>query len=176
MRLAVLLVVAVIPLSVRAEPGAMSQHPRAGLLAEIEFHENSARMGDASGSQLGRVAAWAEDNFDGLIVVDGHADARGPARNNVRLSLRRARLVRDHLIAIGVDPSQIVISAFGAEGRKRARVAVWGTHNSLESVIAGRRNAKQVYVNDDRVLELQQTRHARQAPMQRRRSHTCCVK
>ena len=173
MRLALLVVVVLVPLSVGAEPGNMSQHPRAGLLAEIEFHENSARMGDAAGSQLGHVAAWAEDNFDGLIVVDGHADARGPAKNNVALSMRRARLVRDQLIAIGVDPTQIVISAFGAETRRHARVRVWGTHNTLESVIAGRRNAKEVLVNDDRVLELQQ-RQARPSPMRTRRSHTCC--
>jgi len=174
MRLAFLVVVVLVPLAVRAEPRNMSQHPRAGLLAEIEFHENSTRMGDASGSQLGYVAAWANDNFDGLIVVDGHADARGPAKNNVRLSMRRARLVRDQLIAIGVDPSQIVLSAFGAEGRKRARVAVWGTHNSLDSVIAGRRNASEVLINDDRVLELQQ-RQARPSPMRTRRSHTSCA-
>lgn len=178
--LALLVVVMLVPLSAAAEPG-MSQHPRAGLLAEIEFDPNSARLGDGTGSQLGHVAAWANDNFDGLIVVDGHADARGPAKGDVRLSLRRARLVRDQLVAIGVDPSQIVISAFGAESRRHARVAVWGTRNSFESVIAGRqRNAREVLIPDDRVLELQE-RQARQAPPRQRRTqstHTrprvCC--
>jgi hypothetical protein len=116
-------------------------------------------MPAASGSQLGQIAAWADDHFDALIVVDGHADARGPAADNVRLSMRRARLVRDQLIAMGVDPSQIIISAFGSEGRRQARVAIWGTQDTLESVIANHRRARQL------VLPQKQrdsgTRHAR---------------
>lgn len=137
-----------------AEPPGMSQHPRVGLLAELVFREGSARLPDASGSQLGQVAAWASDNFDGLLVVDGHADARGPAAGNVRLSMRRARQVRDQLIGLGVDPGQIIISAFGSEGRRQARVAVWGTRNSLESVIANRRRARRLEVPTERKQDL----------------------
>jgi hypothetical protein len=169
MRTLAFLAVLLVPLSAGAEPRNMSQHPRVGLLAEIEFPEGSTRFRDGAGSQLGHIAAWANDNFDGLVVVDGHADARGPHAGNVRLSLRRARLVRDQLIAIGVDPSQIIISAFGSEGRRHTRVTVWGTRNSLESVIANRRRARQLHIPDDRVLELQQ-RQARPAPRWRRRT------
>lgn len=125
-----------------AQPPEMSRNPRVGLLAEFRFHAGSARLPDASGSQLGRVAAWAEENFDGLLVLDGHADRTGPARGNVRLSLQRAQLVRDQLIALGVDPDQIVVTAFGSEGRKAGRVAIWGTRNSLQQVIGMRRDAR----------------------------------
>src|SRR5688572_11710681 len=90
--LALLVLLAACPTTADAEPRKMSQHPRSGLLAEIMFSEGSTRLPDASGSQLGQIAAWAYDNFDGLVVVDGHADASGPAANNVRLSMRRARL------------------------------------------------------------------------------------
>jgi outer membrane protein OmpA-like peptidoglycan-associated protein len=124
-----------------AEPRNMSQNPRVGLLADIRFSEGSSRLPDASGSQLGRVAAWAEENFDGLVVLDGHADRDGRSRGSVKLSLQRARRVRDQLLGLGVDPNQIVITAFGSEGRRHARVQIWGTHNSLEQVIAMRRNA-----------------------------------
>ena len=163
MRTLAFLAALIVPLSAGAEPRHMSQHPRVGLLAEIHFGEGSTRFGDAAGSQLGQVAAWANDNFDGLLVVDGHADASGPAAGNVRLSLRRARLVREQLIAIGVDPSQIIISAFGAESRRHARVTVWGTFNSLESVIANRRRARQIHIPDDRRLDIK-----RQARPQKR--------
>jgi hypothetical protein len=140
LKMLALLVVLFASVSASAEPG----HRRVGLLAEIEFDEGSVRMPAASGSQLGQIATWANDNFDGLIVVDGHADARGPAAGSVRLSMRRARLVRDQLIAMGVDPSQIIISAFGSEGRRQARVAVWGTQDTLESVIAKHRKARRL--------------------------------
>ncbi len=119
----------------------MSQNPRVGLLAELSFSEGSARLPAASGSQLGRVAAWAAENFDGMIVLDGHADRTGRARGSVKLSLQRARLVRDQLVALGVDPDQIVITAYGSESRRHARVQIWGTHNSLEQVIGMRRDA-----------------------------------
>lgn len=138
--LLVLVAVLVVPRGASAERGRRQP----GLLAELEFREGSARMPDASGSQLGRVAAWANDHFDALIVIDGHADATGPAAGNVRLSMRRARLVRDQLVAIGVDPSQIIITAFGSEGRRHARVAVWGTDDTLESVIAKHRRARRL--------------------------------
>lgn len=121
-----------------AQPGRMSQNPRAGLLAELRFAEGSSRLPDAAGSRLGRIAAWAEEHYDGLVVVDAHADAFGPDRSNTRLTLRRARLVREHLIALGVDPNQIIVSAFGPDGRRRARVSIWGTRNSLDQVMASR--------------------------------------
>jgi hypothetical protein len=152
-----------------AEPRNMSQHPRVGLLAEIVFTDGSSRLPDAAGSQLGQIAAWANDNFDGLVVIDGHADAKGPAAHSIRLSLRRARLVRDQLSAIGMDPSQIIISAFGPEERRFARVTVWGTRSSLESVIASRRDAKQLVVPAGAETITPQKRQARPAPARRRR-------
>lgn len=133
-----LIVLALATSTVEADPRDMTRKPRVGLLAEIDFATGSSRLDGVSTSQLGRVAAWAYDNFDGLIVLDGHADRDG----NIRLSWRRALLVRDQLVALGVDPEQIVVSAFGPEHRReRARVAVWGTRNSAESMIAARRNA-----------------------------------
>lgn len=129
-----------------AEPRHMSQNPRVGLLAELTFDAGKLRLPDASGSQLGRVAAWAEENFDGLVVIDGHADRQGAKADNVRLALQRARLVRDQLVGLGVDPDQIIISAFAAEThRQRARVAIWGTRNSREQVIGSRRKAHAIY-------------------------------
>jgi hypothetical protein len=142
--------------SAEADPGRRDV-PRGGLLAEIEFREGSARLPAASGSQLGQIAAWANDHFDALIVIDGHADARGPHAGNVRLSMRRARLVRDYLLALGVDPNQIMISAFGSEGRRHARVAVWGTDTSIESSIANKK-----------AKSAQTKRHARPSPTRRR--------
>lgn len=134
------------PVIVNAEPRDIGQSTRVGLLAELSFGAGETRLPDAAGSQLGRVAAWAEENFDGLVVLDGHADRHGPKADNIRLALARARLVRDQLVSLGVDPDQIIISAFGAEThRPKARVAIWGTHNTREQVIAARRRAKALY-------------------------------
>jgi outer membrane protein OmpA-like peptidoglycan-associated protein len=98
-----------------------------GLLAEINYPEGQARLPEATSGQLRRIAAWADDNFDGYVVIDGHADRSGPDAGNTKLALKRARIVRDQLLALGVDPSQLTITAFGSEDRPKARVAVWGT-------------------------------------------------
>jgi flagellar motor protein MotB len=45
----------------------------------------------------------------------------------VRLSLARAKLVRDQLIAHGVDPTRIAVAAFAdARAASRGRVLIWG--------------------------------------------------
>jgi len=159
MRTLALLPIALVAPTAFADPGNMSQQ-HVGLLAELHFDEGSSRLPEGAGSQLGQVAAWADENFDGLVVLDGHADHRGKSAHNVRLSLRRARIVRDQLIALGVDPDQIIVTAFNSEPRPRARVAVWGTHNSLEQVIAKRRRAH---------VSVWSEGAARQAPRYRRR-------
>jgi outer membrane protein OmpA-like peptidoglycan-associated protein len=129
-----------------AAPAAAEPAPeptQSGLLAELEFGEGSARLPVASVAQLGLVAAWVNDAYDRLVVIDGHADARGGSAGNVLLSRRRARLVRDQLLALGVDPSQIIISAFGAESRPRARVALWGAEREITTVAARRSPVQQ---------------------------------
>ncbi len=127
-------------------PPAMSQNPRSGLLAELRFATGSWRLPDAAGSQLGRIAAWADENYDSLLVLDGYGDRTSSARAGLKQSLRRARLVRDQLVALGVDPNQIVITGLGADTRRLARVRIWGTRNSLDQVMAARRTVRGVLV------------------------------
>jgi len=48
-----------------------------------------------------------------VIEVQGFADDRGSAGHNVALSLGRAKIVRDYLVAHGVDHWRLRIAAFG---------------------------------------------------------------
>lgn len=116
-----------------AKPGPRGSSPQPSVLAELEFRAGSARLPRTSDSELGRIAAWAKARPDGLVVIGGHADARGRTAGDVRLSLARAKRVRDRLVALGVNPYQIVITAFPAEHRPFARVVVWGTRDREEA-------------------------------------------
>ncbi len=130
------LVAAVLAASpVSAEPSQLSQHPRDGELAEIDFNQESARLSVDYTKKLGEIAGWAVDNPDGLLVIDGFAGT-DEAKNaeDVLLSLHRAEAVRDKLIAAGIDPDRIVLAAFGARGTPRA--VVWGTHDGLDAAVA----------------------------------------
>ena len=48
----------------------------------------------------------------------GHADRAGPDPYNRSLSLRRAEIVGQELIELGIDPGRITITAYG-ESRPR---------------------------------------------------------
>lgn len=59
------------------------------------------------------------------LFIDGHTDDIGTAEYNQRLSLRRAKAVRDYLVGAGVPPGVITIKGFGksqplVKGKTRA--------------------------------------------------------
>ncbi|MCB9661497.1 MAG: OmpA family protein [Polyangiales bacterium] len=50
------------------------------------------------------------------VSIEGHTDSRGRARNNLRLSQRRALAVMNHLVRTGgVDPARLSSEGYGSE-------------------------------------------------------------
>jgi outer membrane protein OmpA-like peptidoglycan-associated protein len=139
---ALVLVAAVLAATpVAAEPNQLSQHPRVGELAQINFNDGSTRLSVDYNRKIGEVAGWAQTNPTGLIVISGFAspqETRGA--EDVVLSLKRAEAVRDELISQGIDPDRIVIAAFGGRGTPRADV--YGTNEPLTATVTSveRRN------------------------------------
>lgn len=95
------------------EPAASEPAPAAGpppsLALDIRFEPNSAQVRPESGALLGNlVAALQSPELKGLrFAIEGHADARGAAAQNQRLSQERADEVRLYLVALGVHPSRL---------------------------------------------------------------------
>ncbi len=58
---------------------------------------------------------WLKANPNIRIVVEGHADERGTNEYNLALGERRAKAVRDFLLAGGIDGRRISIISFGEE-------------------------------------------------------------
>ena len=115
-----------------------SQHPRNGLLASLGFAVDSSELVWGANRKLGRVAAWANANPTGIIVLEGHSDPSGAADHNLELSVRRALTARRELVEAGISPHQLVIVGFGEQGPPRdARrtVKIWATRNDLAVVV-----------------------------------------
>jgi outer membrane protein OmpA-like peptidoglycan-associated protein len=144
----VLLALALGSSAVSAQP-KLSQPPRIGMLSQLAFQVGSDELPIGNEQALGKMATWAKENPQGLIVVEGHSDRsdaagnlrrssgprtlRSDARTNVRLSLHRADRVVAQLLTLGVLREQIVVAGFTAS-RLGRRVIVWSTRAGIEVV------------------------------------------
>lgn len=58
---------------------------------------------------------WLKNNPGVRIVVEGHCDERGTNEYNLGLGERRAKAVRDYLVAGGIDRNRISTISYGEE-------------------------------------------------------------
>jgi len=95
---------------------AITQGPPPSLALAIQFEPNSARVRPASGAVLGSlVAAMQSPELKGSrFLIEGHADPRGSAAQNQRLSQERAEEVRLYLVSLGVHPARLRAVGKGA--------------------------------------------------------------
>ncbi|MFO7650470.1 MAG: tetratricopeptide repeat protein [bacterium] len=103
--------------TVRPEPPARDT-TRAGklVLETVYFGTDSSEVRQSEAEVLRRNSALLRDATDVRIVVVGHCDPRASERYNQSLGLRRARAVRDILIAEGVGADRIEVRS---EGERR---------------------------------------------------------
>src|SRR5262245_44785217 len=118
-----------------------AQPVRSGALGELYFRfDSAALMGEAPGV-LDKVVAFASENPDTRIVLDGHCDPIGASDYNVKLAIRRADSVRDELKRKGLPEDRIVFAIYGEDGARRSsyakdrRVTIWSTREPLAAVI-----------------------------------------
>ncbi|MFC1482434.1 OmpA family protein, partial [Myxococcota bacterium] len=85
-----------------------------GVLQWIQFRPRSIRIPKRSESFLREVAkVMKQHQRITLVEVQGHANDYRTAKADQRLSLRRARAVRDHLIRLDVAPARLVAKGYG---------------------------------------------------------------
>jgi outer membrane protein OmpA-like peptidoglycan-associated protein len=82
---------------------------------EIFFETNGARLDGDRRRAMRATAAWLAQNPSVSIVIEGHANAVGNPRYNMRLSQRRAETVRDFFVSQGIDASRIEVEWHGQD-------------------------------------------------------------
>ncbi len=95
-----------------SEPG-MTTHAR---LKDVLFDFDGAVLSADAKKTLEGNIKWLTANPHVRVVIEGHADARGTAAYNLALGERRAHVVRDYLVASGIDPNRLLTISRG-EGR-----------------------------------------------------------
>ncbi len=82
----------------------------------VFFQEWSAAIDPPALAVIGVAAQSAKDHPGAPVKVSGYADPTGSAAANHYLSLTRAQVVVDQLVADGVDAGRIGMDAEGATG------------------------------------------------------------
>ncbi|MEM8615725.1 MAG: peptidoglycan-associated lipoprotein Pal [Pseudomonadota bacterium] len=97
--------------------------PAVGSLADFQvnvgdrvyFDLDQYRLSADAQSILQRQAAWLTSYPAVNILVAGNCDERGTREYNLALGERRASVVKDYLVGLGVDPARIQTVSYGKE-------------------------------------------------------------
>ncbi|KCZ92307.1 peptidoglycan-associated lipoprotein Pal [Hyphomonas johnsonii] len=81
----------------------------------VYYDLDSYRLDADDQEILKRQAAWLSSYPGVRILVAGNCDERGTREYNLALGERRASVVKDYLISLGVDPSRIDTISYGKE-------------------------------------------------------------
>ena len=83
---------------------------------DIYFDFKSTRLRADAVSLLQKQAALVKPGEPWAVLVQGHADLRGPVEYNRRLAQRRAEAVRQFLVELGVPETSIKVVTLGQDG------------------------------------------------------------
>jgi outer membrane protein OmpA-like peptidoglycan-associated protein len=80
---------------------------------EVYFRTEQSTLDEATEERLAQVAELLEPMDDFVVIIEGHADARGATEYNDQLSAQRAAAVRDVLLQAGIALDRITARAAG---------------------------------------------------------------
>ena len=97
--------------------------PAAGSLEDFQvnvgdrvyFDLDQYRLSADAQDILKRQAAWLASYPDVNILVAGNCDERGTREYNLALGERRASVVKNYLVDLGVDPARVQTVSYGKE-------------------------------------------------------------
>jgi peptidoglycan-associated lipoprotein len=100
---------------VRPAPAAPAAVPAASPLKDIFFDFDKSNIRDDQRAAMGDNVAWLKANPRAKITLEGHCDARGTVEYNLALGERRAKAVKDYLVAAGIPADRIAVISYGKE-------------------------------------------------------------
>jgi outer membrane protein OmpA-like peptidoglycan-associated protein len=112
---------------------------QAGIAMDLLFRTDEHVLADTTGSRLAELAAAVARMKDVRVQLDGFADERGDADYNLELSAKRVEFVREQLVAAGIDPARIHVTA---------HVESPAQDDSIDSYALERRVALKIFIDN----------------------------
>ena len=100
------------PAAPGAPPGAVAA---ASPLKDLFFDFDKANIRDDQKAALNDNVGWLKANARVKATIEGHCDERGTAEYNLGLGERRAKAVKDYLVAAGIAADRIATISYGKE-------------------------------------------------------------
>jgi outer membrane protein OmpA-like peptidoglycan-associated protein len=94
-------------------PAAVSEVLARISAGAIRFEVARADLDDGARAVLADLAAQLRAHPDVVVLVRGHTDSTGTVEFNRELSVRRAQVVAEALVALGVPPHQLATAGAG---------------------------------------------------------------
>jgi peptidoglycan-associated lipoprotein len=108
---------------IQATPGAPSAPgapgvpgvPAASPLKDLFFDFDKSNIREDQKAALNDNVGWLKVNAGAKLTIEGHCDERGTAEYNLGLGERRAKAVKDYLVAAGIAADRIATISYGKE-------------------------------------------------------------
>jgi peptidoglycan-associated lipoprotein len=84
-------------------------------LKDVFFDFDMSNIRDDQKAALIDNVAWVKANSRVKMTVEGHCDERGTAEYNLGLGERRAKAVKDYLVAAGIAADRVATISYGKE-------------------------------------------------------------
>lgn len=86
-----------------------------GILKDVHFGYDSYDVDAESSADLEYDVSWLRENPKAKVELEGHCDDRGTIEYNLALGAKRARSVKESLVAQGIAADRISTISYGKE-------------------------------------------------------------
>jgi peptidoglycan-associated lipoprotein len=93
----------------------MTPHPLQQNCIIVCFGEDRAQIQSGDKEKLNAIAQQMKSKPSLRLTIEGHSDERATAAYNRALAEKRAKLLRDELVKLGVESTRISTLSYGKE-------------------------------------------------------------
>ena len=102
----------------------------------MNYQPNTSKLTKSSQKRLDKIAEYLQhDTSISSISIDSYTDSYGGRWNNLELSKKRAKAIKDYMVSLGVDESNVETQGFGEKRHVATNDNILGRDKNRRLVI-----------------------------------------
>jgi outer membrane protein OmpA-like peptidoglycan-associated protein len=102
----------------------------------MNYQPNTSKLTKSSQKRLDKIAEYLRyDTSIASISIDSYTDSYGGRWNNLELSKKRAKAIKDYMVSVGVDESKVETQGFGEKRHVATNDNILGRDKNRRLVI-----------------------------------------